>query len=614
MRFRGIKGKLLLAAVVLIAAPLVIVGWFAFQKAGDDMWEMALDGARASSKHLAELIALSLESNLVSANEMASQQALSRAAGIVAEDGVDVPRAEVHGFSTEFTTIVNERRRDLEQLVAVNAQGQIFADSREGQIKGQVLDNAAFLERVAKGPAVSQVFADKKDGRPRILIGAPIFDWKKNYLGAVVFTMAVERLARHLADVHPGQTGYAFLLDSTGRLITHPDKGLVLKLNIADEAGMAAMAGEVLAGRAGVTEYRFHGENKVAAFAPIKAAGWSVAVTQDVAELMATSRSIRNGVLIIGLCAMALAALLGLPLIHRIVEPVRRAADRLGQAAGELKNTSLQVANSSQALAGNSCQQAASLEQTSAAAQQLAALINSTAQHTSAADELMNTVSQASDTAKRQVAELLQAMRQIADDSRKITGVVTSIESLAFQTNMLSLNAAVEAARAGERGNGFAVVADEVRGLARRSSEEAKKTQALIDGVLAGINEGLRRVEQTRGSFAVVERTVGQTSALLNQISAAAAEQAQGMDHIDQAVRHIDQAVSANSAAAQESSAHCVHLEEQSLALDQIAADLARIVLGQRGNGDGPGRPDGPVEPLPPAQIATPPRLSLPRE
>ncbi|WP_349618412.1 methyl-accepting chemotaxis protein, partial [Azotobacter salinestris] len=151
----------------------------------------------------------------------------------------------------------------------------------------------------------------------------------------------------------------------------------------------------------------------------------------------------------------------------------------------------------------------------------------------------------------------------------KIVGV---IDSIAFQTNILALNASVEAARAGEQGRGFAVVAGEVRNLAGRSAEAAREIKALIEASSQRVGDGAQLAEQAGRTMEEVVRSVHRVTDIIDEISAASHEQSEGIAQVNTAVAQMDEVTQQNAALVQEASAASASLAEQARQLEEAVA------------------------------------------
>jgi len=156
------------------------------------------------------------------------------------------------------------------------------------------------------------------------------------------------------------------------------------------------------------------------------------------------------------------------------------------------------------------------------------------------ANDLMKEVARVMNQADTVMKDLMASMGKITKASEDTSKIVKTIDEIAFQTNLLALNAAVEAARAGEAGAGFAVVADEVRNLALRSAESAKNTADMIEDTVQKVKYGFDLVTKTNTAFVDVTGRVAAVAGIMDEIAAASADQAQGIDDIGKAVSDID--------------------------------------------------------------------------
>jgi methyl-accepting chemotaxis protein/methyl-accepting chemotaxis protein-1 (serine sensor receptor) len=144
-----------------------------------------------------------------------------------------------------------------------------------------------------------------------------------------------------------------------------------------------------------------------------------------------------------------------------------------------------------------------------------------------------------------------------------VAKIIKTIDEIAFQTNILALNAAVEAARAGEAGMGFAVVADEVRNLAQRSAQAAKDTAALIEASIAKTEGGAQKVDHVSQSITAITASVGKVKGLVDEVSIASRQQAQGIDQVSQAIAQMEKVTQTTAATAEESAAASEELTAQ---------------------------------------------------
>ena len=253
--------------------------------------------------------------------------------------------------------------------------------------------------------------------------------------------------------------------------------------------------------------------------------------------------------------------------LNRIYTEIRIGADQVSGGAE-------QVSNAAQSLSQGATEQASSIEELSASITEINTKVANSAANASEANRLSTEASQEMELGREQMEKMVAAMGDISDSSAKIKNIIKTIQDIAFQTNILSLNAAVEAARAGEAGKGFSVVADEVRNLAGKSAEAAKDTSELIESSLAAVRNGSKIAEDTQKSFRTILESSEKTNALIESISADANEQASAIGQVTQGVEQISAVVQTNSATSEESAAASEELNGQAQAMKQTLAFL----------------------------------------
>jgi len=244
------------------------------------------------------------------------------------------------------------------------------------------------------------------------------------------------------------------------------------------------------------------------------------------------------------------------------VTDVKNGAETISHAANEIDAGNIDLASRTE-------EQAASVEETAATLEQLTSTIKRSADNSRHVNQLFNETGDIIKKNNARMNDVLTSMQDIHSESGKMAAIVTTIEGIAFQTNILALNAAVEAARAGEQGRGFAVVAGEVRTLAQRSASSAKEIKEIINSSVTKISNCRVLVDEAGGGMNGIVENVVEVHKLVDEIARASEEQSDGITQINIAMGQIDTTTQQNAALVEESSAASASLKEQARILLQ---------------------------------------------
>ncbi len=453
-------------------------------------------------------------------------------------------------------------------------------------------------------------------GKPASFIAIPLLDADQQ----VEIIIALQLPLEGINDIMQkrsgmGKTGETYLighdklmrsdsfLDPEGHSVEASFAGNVENNGVDTEAVKAVLAGET----AHKVIIDYNGNPVLSAFTPIHIANfnWGLIAEIDVAEVYEPINHIYHIVLIILLAVIIVVILLAFTIANSISKPIthvmhaaqelakgnlryqvqQKGKDETGQllaavaevfksqrnVVSEVRNSSSSLASAAQelsataqALSQASSEQAASVEETSASIEEMSASVNQNAENARITDGIANKSADQAREGGEAVAQTVNAMQQIAEK-------ISIIEDIAYQTNLLALNAAIEAARAGEHGKGFAVVAAEVRKLAERSQIAAQE--------IGGLSGDSVKVAERAGEL--LRETVPEivkTANLVQKISAASDEQANGIGQINYAMTQMDQVTQQNASASEELAATA---EEMSAQAEQLQIIMAFFNLGE---------------------------------
>jgi methyl-accepting chemotaxis protein len=324
-------------------------------------------------------------------------------------------------------------------------------------------------------------------------------------------------------------------------------------------------------------------------------------------QILATVRYVQTGVSI-GLVGLFLASVaISFGIIRSTSRIIQKVVASVAEVTDSIVGSAEHVTVTSQSVASNSLKQAKLLTEATDWFKQISATVKTNAVHARQTDVIAQQTSTSTESGVSNLNELNGAVQQIKNASGDIAVIVKTIDEIAFQTNLLALNAAVEAARAGEAGRGFAVVADEVRRLAQRSADAAKETAKKIDHAIQRSNHGANLSDQVQGDFSKIETQAREVASLSKTVLGSSNNTVNDIAQIQVIITSLEQTTNTNAAGSEEGAAVAAELLALTQRMENTVAEL-QIFLGgnrvARSSRHNIVRPESPP--------ATPPVISLP--
>ena len=242
------------------------------------------------------------------------------------------------------------------------------------------------------------------------------------------------------------------------------------------------------------------------------------------------------------------------------------------EVAEQVNSGATNLAEAAQSLAEGATDQAASVQEMLATMNTVSDGLKDTVNSVDEAYQQALKCAEDAQLSHKEMGNMVESMNRISDTSKKIENIIAEIESIASQTNLLSLNASIEAARAGEAGRGFAVVADEIRNLADQSAKSVVDTRELVSNTLYEIEEGSKIAYKTADVLDGVVAAIQKIAKSAQELSENSQAQAEAVEQADQGIARISEVVQSNSAAAEESSATSEELSAQAMTMHDLVS------------------------------------------
>jgi methyl-accepting chemotaxis protein len=604
----GIRNKITLAMVVLLTVSVASLGFFSYKNTYRTLQQQKEAELADIVSNLSTLLNSTIEDTTKVVQFMANTPTIQ--AYINGDDLSKVPLLLKEGVRSYDK---------LEALFLTNEAGIGVACSDDGRYTGVNVSDREYFKTAQKSGAVttSEVIISRVTENAVFVVAAPLKSADGSFRGMLVAVLNFDKvIGRHVQDVRIGESGYAWMVDRTGLVVSHPNREHILKTNLgqSENKDQADMVTRMAQGDTGKGFYTVEGVRKFSAYGP--AGNWGLAFTMNVSEYMGAVTGIRNSTLIAAFLFIIIGIILANFISRQIGNPIieimhamkkaeandltvvvnAKGKDEIGQLSRSFnamisaqKEIVAKVFDSATSVAAASQELSAAVEESNASMQEIASTVESVV--AANAQRIANdseTAAQgghkASELAQKGVAAVEEAglaMNEINKSTNEVRGVIAeldeaskqigiiskAISDIAEQTNLLALNAAIEAARAGEQGRGFAVVAEEVRKLAEGSSKAAGEIVQLINNIQGKTGNA---VSKMGAASALVEKGTKLASNAQNDLVNIRNAVASVVGRIEE----MTKAAKSQSASAKDISAST---QDQTSVLEQISATTGEL-------------------------------------
>nr|WP_319392078.1 methyl-accepting chemotaxis protein [uncultured Desulfobacter sp.] len=297
-----LKTKLIVGGVLSAVIPLTVLGLFAINVASNALLSKARGQVELASQNLAILVESHITHEMQKAQAIAHSPTLANLANAIAKNGGETGAYDYKDLDTYLSKTFKEIGGLYEGIFITDANGLILSDQNGQATRDKKIDLSArgYFKTVksTKKPTVSDPVISRVTKNPIAIVAVPNISDSGQFSGVLSIVIGLAKLSDDITRVTLGETGYPFLISRVGTTVIHPDTKVLFKQNIKDLEGMGPLAQKMMAQESGILTYTFDGVERLAGFAPIPSAGWSLCVTQDMSEVLSASNAIKKFVLL----------------------------------------------------------------------------------------------------------------------------------------------------------------------------------------------------------------------------------------------------------------------------------------------------------------------------
>ncbi|MDR2146244.1 MAG: methyl-accepting chemotaxis protein [Tannerella sp.] len=461
---------------------------------------------------------------------------------------------------------------DCDAMTYTDMEGNVLARVHNRNNTGNIISSLAIADAI-KGQSVSYVYPTLNSGFS-ITAGVPIMDGNTQ-IGVLFLSKRIDQTAT--VNEMKQMTGSEIVIFQEGEP--------VIASYTEDMESIGSLPDDIKAtlntGNSVIKTDNFEKTSAVWRYTPIKGRNGEIVG----AILTIHTNTSGSWVMIMWICLFFAVCLIITPIViinvRRIAIPLTKATESLHRVINEITSSANQFKDSSANLADGSNKQAASIEETSATMNETTSMISQNAENTRQATKLAQKSQEEASNGKVKMQEMVDSMNQLKESSDTISKIIKTIDDIAFQTNLLAINATVEAARAGgDAGRSFAVVAEEVRNLAKKSAEAAANTTDIIDKNIYLTNSGREISTEVAKVLESIMSEIHNLSKIISEISTASEEQANGVKQINIALSQMEKTTQSNAAISEESASAANMLDSLTEDLQNVNEAIDLVIYG----------------------------------
>ena len=596
-KFQSLRVKMPLFIISMVAFFIIVLIVIAEIKASDSIKNAAYTGYNNTVIGYASLIDTWFKDQLTIASIYSTSEELVRYVALKTEDTKTIALNNLKKFKSLNEYAIN--------IGITDDTGNVLIDSDNNDLVGQNMFNIHpdlknKINSNRKGVFGDNITHSLTTGGWSLILLEKINNSMGNTIGYLYVILDWSTLNKnHIEPLVIGKTGNMFAID----------KNIIIKIhsnlkNINNSAPQEYS--DAFKQKSGILSYEFEGSKRVASYTTLEVMPWVLGVSATEAEIYEANIALMQMMIIISLIALIVISIFISVFIRSITKPLNilvgvakeiaegdlrttkqkiKRKDELGELSDafvamrkKLVETIMVVAESANNitmaakelseqntdLAHRTESQAASIEETSASMAEISSTIKDSADNSINGSKMILESKTSVENAGNIISETTSNIEEVHEASSKIKDITKIIEDIAFQTNILALNASVEAARAGEQGKGFAVVASEVRNLAQTTQTSVKSITDLIENVYEKIDKATGTARESQEIFVDIQNKIEDASRIMEGISHSAVEQQNGIDQIKIAVNEMDATTQKNAALVEEATASAELLFAQS--------------------------------------------------